>query len=199
MQTDVATIDARLNRLLSQSRSSAEVSRRLLSETRYLIATSRRHLNPAFALAGGSDDERLRATVRARLASGVLCPVTEHSWAGYGSGQPCAVCGSPIGGAEIEYEVKGGQNGSTVAHLICFMAWQRESAALREGPPAASGAVLAVLEETHADHIVLNDRSRIFLGPKLRCAYPAGTRLQIVYAESEGKKMALSIERYQLG
>lgn len=197
MHTDATGIDEALEGL-ARSRARVQVSRRLLSDTRYRIAASRRRLNPAFAVAGSSDDDRLRAIVRARLDSGELFPVNGHSWAGYGSGKPCAVCGSSIGGAEIEYEVEG-PTGVALAHLICFMAWQRESEVQRNGSTHAGGAILGILQETHADHIVLNDDSLIFFGPKLRCAYPAGTRLQIVYAESDGKKIALSIERYKSG
>jgi len=63
--------------------------------------------------------------------------------------------------------------------------------------PSLPGAILARLHEAQADHIVLNDRTRVFLG-KARCGYPVGTRLQIVYAKSAGKKVALSLERDQL-
>ncbi len=65
------------------------------------------------------------------------------------------------------------------------------------GWPSLPGAILATLHEAQADQIVLNDRTRVFLG-KARCGYPVGTRLQIVYAESAGKKVALSLERDQL-
>ena len=117
-----------------------------------ICAASRRRLNRAFAVAGAvSDDDRPRAIVRARLGSGALFPVNGHSWAGYGSGRPCAVCDAPIGRDEIEYEVTG-PKGRSFIHLVCFMVWHRES----ERP----------------------------------CTEPP---------ESDGKNIALSIERYQLG
>ena len=114
---------------LTQSRSHVQGSRRLISETRYRIAASRRHLNPALALTGGSDDG------------------------------------------------------------------EREPENLHTHLRRVRGAILATLEETHSDYLVLSDHSRIFLTPNLRCSYPAGTRLHIVYAESDGQKVALSIER----
>jgi len=197
MFADAAVVDAALDQL-ARSKSCVQENERLLAETRHRVAASRRGLNRAFAVAGAvSDDDRLRTIVRARLASGALLPVNGHSWAGHGSGRPCAVCDAPIGSAEIEYEVKG-PKGEALVHLNCFTAWHRESERSRREPPRASGALLARLQESHGDHIVLNDQSQIFLTPKVRCAYPAGTRLQIVYTESDGKKIALSIERYQL-
>ena len=114
---------------LTLSKSHVQENRRLLSETRHRIAASRRRLNPALALTGGSDD-------------GAREPETSH------------------------IQIR-----------------------------RASAAILGTLEETHSDHIVLNDQSRILLTPTVRCSYPVGTRLHIVYAESDGQKIALSIER----
>jgi hypothetical protein len=125
---DVATVEreAALHHLLGQAKVSVETNRRLLSETRYRVAASRRRLNPIFALSGSSGDGR-RATVRERLASGALYPVDGYSWAGHGTGKPCAVCDSPVSAAEVEYEVA-----NVVAHAICFMTWHEESEALRD-------------------------------------------------------------------
>jgi hypothetical protein len=140
MQITDPVADAALNTIL-ESLAHVHETRRLLSETRYRIAASRRHLNPAFALTGGCDDERVQSIVRARLSTGGLWPVNGHGhfWAGYGRGKACVVCGSPIGGAEIEYEAAG-PSGSAVVHLICFMIWQRESESLttREASVSAS-------------------------------------------------------------
>jgi hypothetical protein len=122
-----SVVDSALDTLIL-SRTQTQKNRRLLSETRYRIARARRHLNPAFALTGGSDDERVRSIVRARLSTGGLWPLNRHAyfWAGYGHGEACVVCGSPIGGAELEYEAEG-PGGLAAAHLTCFMIWHRES------------------------------------------------------------------------
>jgi len=120
---NIATVGAEsaLEHLLEHAEAGVQTNRRLLSETRYRIAASRRRLNPAFAFSGSSDDG-LRTTVRARLASGALSPVDGYSWTGYGTGKACAVCDAPLSGAEVEYEV-----GDAVAHVICFMTWHEES------------------------------------------------------------------------
>src|SRR5262249_25558007 len=153
MLADAAVVDAALGQV-ARSKTCVQENERLLAETRYRVAASRRGLNRSFAVAGAaSDEDRLRATVRARLGSGALFPVNGHSWAGYGSGRPCAVCDAPIGRAEIEYEVKG-PKGGTFVHLACFMLWHRESERPRAEPPRASGALLARLQESHGDHIV---------------------------------------------
>lgn len=182
-----------------QSEARVRENRRLLAQTRYQIAVSRRCLNQAFAVSGASDeDEHLRVSVRARLNAGILRPLNGQCWAGSGSGRTCVVCGAPIQKAQVEYEVDG-PRGTVAVHLACFAIWRRESEALHEDLPDARGAILGTLAETHGDCVVLTDGSRIVLSPRARCPYPPGTRLQIVYAQSEGKKVALSIERYQWG
>src|SRR5262249_31744947 len=68
-----ATQDVLLEYLLADSRACVESNRRLLSESRYRVAATRRRLNPAFGLSGGSPDNGvLRTTVRERLGSGSL-------------------------------------------------------------------------------------------------------------------------------
>jgi hypothetical protein len=128
MQISDPVADAALDNL-THFKAQIQQNRRLLSETRYRIASSRRRLNPAFALKGGADDdERVRATVRSRLSTGALWPVNGRLWAGHGRGMACVVCGSPIGATEVEYETEG-PDGRAVAHLVCFTMWHRESQA----------------------------------------------------------------------
>jgi len=127
MEVDVASVVAAALDVIVRSRARVRETGRLLSETRYRVATSRRHLNPAFALAGASDYS------------------------------------------------------------------------LREHPLArVGGAILAKLVEANGDHIILRGGTKVYLGPTLRCDFPAGTPLQIVYTESEGKRVAVSIERSKL-
>ena len=197
---DAQTIHAQTAALVARSRRVAAQARQSLQEHYWL----RSHRPVLIRGGAGSDGAAvplsrpgLRSMVTARLASGVLRPVkSAHSWAGYGNGLPCAVCDVPIGGAEVEYEVENGPGSSTLVHLDCFMAWKRESEAVRKEPPLAGGALLATLLKVEPDSIVLNDESRIFLGPNMRCTHKIGTRLQVVYVQSGGKKIALSIERY---
>ena len=137
MRISDPVVDAALDTLL-RSRAQVQKTLRLLSQTRSRIAACRRQLNPAFALTGGSDDERVRALVRARLSTGMLWPVDgSFSWSGCGRGKACAVCGSPVGGVEVEYEVEG-PDGPVVAHLVCFFVWHGESMSLKRGMPRAS-------------------------------------------------------------
>lgn len=127
MQSGDPVVNAALDTLI-ESQARVQESRRLISETRSRVATGRRHLNKAFALTGGCADEHVSSMVRARLSTGDLWPLNGHTyfWAGYGHGKACVVCGSPVGGAEVEYEAEG-PVGPAVAHLICFMIWHRES------------------------------------------------------------------------
>ena len=131
MQAEAAVIDGALD-VIAQSQSCVEENRRLLSETRYRIAASRRRLNPAFAVTGASDggDEWLRAWVRARLASGALFPVGPKATAGNGSGRHrCVVCGNPVGRLEVEYEIAVGETSALVSHIRCYVVWRAESVA----------------------------------------------------------------------
>jgi len=126
MQPSHWLVDAALDDII-ESEACVQANQRLLSETRYRVAASRRQLNQAFALAGGSHDNPLHALVRARLKAGMLAPLNGHkTWAGYGSGKPCVVCGAKIGGAEVEYETAP-EDGAQIAHLNCYMAWLAES------------------------------------------------------------------------
>ncbi len=127
MEADVVSVLAAALDVIVRSKARVRETGRLLSETRYRVATSRRHLNPTFALAGASDDS------------------------------------------------------------------------LRDHRPArASGAILAKLVEGNGDHIILGGGTKVYLRPTLRCDFAPGTPLQIVYMESEGKKVAVSIERSKL-
>lgn len=57
MQADLASIVGDALNDIAQSRLRAQETRRLLSGSRYRVAASRRYLNPAFAIAGGSESE----------------------------------------------------------------------------------------------------------------------------------------------
>ena len=99
----------------------------LLAQTRQLIATSRRWLNPGFGLSGGATPPSPE-TVRARLASGGLFPIGDKARMGRGRGTRCAVCGNHVEPSDIEYEISGGVNGTVVSHSDCYAVWRRESA-----------------------------------------------------------------------
>jgi len=120
-----------LEDLLASSRACVESSRRLLSESRYRVARTRRRLNPAFALSGGSPDNGvLRTTVRERLGSGSLFPLPRRveCWGGPSNGQVCVVCLKEIAKGLPEYVTNGGPGvGKVFAHVICYLVWKEES------------------------------------------------------------------------
>ncbi len=107
------------------SRALVESNRGVLATTRRRIAASRRQLNGAFALTGGSAPEQ-RDTIRTLLAQGLLAPVQDTVLAGRGSGKICAVCGAPITTNDVEYEVEGLPR-SVRCHVPCFVTWREES------------------------------------------------------------------------
>ena len=111
--------------LVSESKARCLESRRLLADSRFLIASSRRLLNPVWVIAGASDGIDLHVTVRERLASGWLFPAPHKVWAGKGTGHICIVCGTVIAPSEVENEIIGP---TTVwSHLPCYSIWREES------------------------------------------------------------------------
>ena len=111
--------------LVSESKARCLENRRLLADSRFLVASSRRLLNPAWVIAGASDGIDLHVTVRERLVSGWLFPAPHKVWAGKGTGHICVICGTSIAPSEIENEVVGP---TTVwAHLPCYSIWHQES------------------------------------------------------------------------
>jgi len=125
---------------VSESEARCLENRRLLAGSRFLIARSRRLLNPAWVIAGASDGIDLHVTVRERLASGWLFPASHKVWAG---GHICVVCGTTIAPSEVENEVVGP---TTVwAHLPCYPIWREESRAYElansaNGPDGTDGS-----------------------------------------------------------
>jgi hypothetical protein len=129
-------------------------NQKLLADTRFRIACSRRQLNPAWAIAGASDDKHPQLA-RARTLDGPD-PATAESraknlgwlvwdkmergrlfllpdaqcWVGPVTGQQCVVCEQGIqGGSECEVT---GLDGPVFAHLACHKAWSRESHVRRQ-------------------------------------------------------------------
>lgn len=119
--------------MVAESRACVGSNRALLDSTRYLIASSRRKLNPYFAVSGGAAPP-LRETVRALLASGILCPPGRRVVAVHGARQRCVICHEPLVPHEVAYEVEGGESGWVRCHFSCFLVWKEESV----GVPGAS-------------------------------------------------------------
>src|SRR5437879_7971791 len=112
--------------MVSESKIRCLESRKLLAGSRYRIASSRRLLNPAFAVSGGSSGDDLYKTVRDRLARGALFLAPQKVWAGRGTGRICIVCDVAITATEVEHEITDGP--ATVwTHSACHQIWQQES------------------------------------------------------------------------
>jgi hypothetical protein len=103
--------------------------RRLVAQSRSLIASSRRHLNPYLALSGASDDP-VRQMVRDGLESGDLFLVDGNGIGARGRRGLCSVCDMPILPAEMEIMIT--EPRSARAHAACYAIWLDESKAWRE-------------------------------------------------------------------
>ena len=89
-------------------------------------------------IAGGSDDDHLRTTVRARLADGTLPRINGRAWAGTGLGTNiCACCGETIGRVDREFEPQA--HAGLHAHGPCFTVWLAESIGLGVYDPLVDG------------------------------------------------------------
>jgi hypothetical protein len=113
--------------LVFESKARCVENQKLLAGSRLLIARSRRLLNPAFEISGGSN-ESLRRMIRTRLATGSLFPVDGKVFAGKGTDKLCSICGTPILQGDIEHEVVGPT--TVFAHWDCYSIWRQESDAL---------------------------------------------------------------------
>ena len=124
MTTEEQLVSARA--MFARSRACVTSNRVLLARTRDLISRSRRRLNPAFEVSGGSAPP-LREMVRALLANRILSPISGEVVAVTGTGGRCVVCHEPITPSEIECEVDGYAADGSRSHLTCFLIWQEES------------------------------------------------------------------------
>ena len=77
---------------------------------------------------GAVSKAELRVSVRERLRSGVLPPLSGAAWANRGSGRPCVVCETAIRSLETEYEINGIVP-NVYTHILCYTIWLEESAA----------------------------------------------------------------------
>lgn len=120
--------------LVAASQACIESNARMLLASRHLLKLSRRVLDhPRLKIRGGSGEtdgeSPVRGIVRTLLASGALWPICGRvQWAGYGTGQACCVCGQPVSGSQVEYEVEDGSSSRlTGCHFACFVVWYEES------------------------------------------------------------------------
>ena len=165
-----------MTRLVAQSKALCHDNRKLLTDTRLLMARSRRLLNPAFEISGGSSGDDLRQTVHDRLVSGALFPAPQKMWAGQGTGRICIVCDAAITASEVEHEIIDGP--ATVwAHSACYQIWLRESTAYERANVMDGTDYLADLCEVVRQRFVMgtlfvlpNDRSWLGLGVSDICA-----------------------------
>ena len=66
-----------------------------------------------------------------------------------------------------------------------------------EGVIAEGGVIVGILQERHADHIVLRDGTRVFVTSKqITSQFPLGISLTVAYTiKKDGRKMADDIWR----
>jgi hypothetical protein len=89
-------------------------------------------------------DERVRRRVMEAVARGLLPPsIPKRSWGGFGSDNPCSVCGRTITTEEIETEFEDGARRLYHLHMQCFATWEaltvstRNAESLLPLPPSA--------------------------------------------------------------
>jgi hypothetical protein len=162
--------------MVSESKIRCLESRKLLAGSRYLIACSRRLLNRAFVISGGSSGDDLYTTVHDRLASGALFPAPQKVWAGHGTGRICIVCDAAITTSEVEHEIIDGP--ATVwTHSACYQIWRQESTSYQLANVMDGTNYLAGLRQIVRERFVRgtlfvlpNDKSWLGLGVSDICA-----------------------------
>jgi hypothetical protein len=85
----------------------------------------------------------MRPLARARIADGSLpCIIPREILAGYGTGEPCDLCGVPVTRSEAEYQIIawGTSEGLTYRfHTLCQAAWEIECLNVAEQSKQAGG------------------------------------------------------------
>jgi len=118
-----------LVQLVAQSKALSCDCRRLVEQSRHLIANSRRHLNPFLEIAGSSHDD-VRQMVRDGLESGELFPVDGNGFGARGKRRLCYVCDGLVRPEEMEITIT--QPRPARAHAACYVVWLEESKAWQE-------------------------------------------------------------------
>jgi len=113
---------------IQQTLELARRTRHIVDETRSLIASARRLLNPGWGISGGSEEDSDHAgalfrSIRSLLERGVLIPAPDNVWAGHGTGKPCFICTQKIDADEIANETSLDAEVKVWAHLACFNIW----------------------------------------------------------------------------
>ena len=73
------------------------------------------------------DDEEIRRLIRDKTASGDLSTRPPlRTWAGFGTGQVCAVCGDEIGVEAVEVEAEGADGEKRFYHSRCYVVLSQE-------------------------------------------------------------------------
>jgi hypothetical protein len=115
--------------LVAQSKALSLDCRRLVAQSRYLVASSRRHLNPHLEISGASHDV-VRQVIRDGLESGDLFPVDGNGFGTRGRRRLCSVCDTPILPKDMEITIT--EPRSARAHASCYAIWLEESKAWQE-------------------------------------------------------------------
>jgi hypothetical protein len=69
----------------------------------------------------------LAEIVREKFNAGIL-PLEDpaRTWAGFGTGDQCSVCGQPIQPSQTEYELRYDNRAPLRFHVVCHSLWDSE-------------------------------------------------------------------------
>lgn len=147
---------------------------RQVDASRCLLAESRRLLNRAWRISGGSDDE-LRLAVRQRLTEATLSSAPDKPLLVRRAGHTCVVCGGIITVSEIQHEMVLGHV-TIWAHIPCHSIWRQESERLNDSAhPEAADYVANLRRIVHARLnsgtllVLLDRKSRVRRGINALC------------------------------
>ena len=77
----------------------------------------------------GLSHDELRSKAVEQIEAGQLPVLTpsERLYAGYGSDEPCNLCGEPIGAKQVAYDVNESSCArNLIFHVVCYSVWQLE-------------------------------------------------------------------------
>jgi hypothetical protein len=115
-----------------------------------------------------SDESTLHSMARQAIRAGSMpARAAQRMWGGRGSGVRCSICGQPVAGEEVEYELQFAPDPDDPEphtrhlHVRCLAAWEFERESLEGAAPlcgetqsaAANGSIVNGKQSLHHDKL----------------------------------------------
>jgi hypothetical protein len=165
-----------MSRLAETTAQKLAETRSCLAATHRCIELSRRLLNPAWAISGGSHVDS-RHFIRDRLERGALSLASGSIATRWGNGEVCVICDHVIAWTEVANGSRGDDGQAWWTHVVCLRLWREESAAYElrqiERERSARAELCATVRAGFANgsiQVLPHQRPRLGRGTKGPCS-----------------------------